>query len=172
MPLQRHYLNLLKNVGCDIRQWNPALKLLTEDQKVVGARTSEGDFFADVTIVAAGAWSTSLLRDQVHLPVYPVKGQMCSMRSEEVSIQRIIQSADGMIIPRLDGTLTVGVTHEMTGYHKESTVSGISRVFDAATRMVPKLNEAEFLNSWAGCVPAHRIIFLISAKWKMQMVYL
>lgn len=144
----------LQRTECQIKQWLPALNLITEKNQVVGARTSEGDFYADYTIVAAGAWSSALLSQKdVHLPVFPVKGQMLAVHSRRVSIEKTVQGPDGMVIPRLDGTLTVGTTHEKAGFDKIHHLSGISRIHQSAMKLIPKLTDAEFLKAWSGLRP-------------------
>lgn len=144
----------LKRTGCLIKQWLPALNLITKGDQVVGAKTSEGDFFADYTIIAAGAWSSALVpKKGAHLPMFPVKGQMIAVRLKDISVDKIVQGPNSMIIPRLDGTLTVGTTHEKVGYDKTHRVLGISQIFESAIKLIPQLKETEFLKTWSGLRP-------------------
>ncbi|MFD1673850.1 glycine oxidase ThiO [Alicyclobacillus fodiniaquatilis] len=152
--LAKSLYTALQQKGCQIKEWTPVLNLLLEGERVLGARTTDGDYFADYTIVAAGAWSSSLLAPLgFHMPVHPVKGQMYAVRYASMSLQHIVQGPGGMIIPRLDGTFTVGVTHEEVGYDKRHTVEAVTQVHQRVKQFIPKLQEAIFVKTWAGLRP-------------------
>src|SRR5699024_8394192 len=51
----------LKHMDCKVNPWLPALSLIIEQDRVIGARTPDGDFYADYTVLSAGTWSSSLV---------------------------------------------------------------------------------------------------------------
>lgn len=144
----------LARVGCSVLENTPVASLIVDGDRVVGVRTPTENLYADYTIVAAGAWSSSLLAPlELSLPVFPVKGQMVAVRANNLSIERTIQGPKGMILPRQDGSYTVGVTHLDTGFDKRPTVDGISEIYQNVVQFIPKLREASFLKTWAGLRP-------------------
>lgn len=152
--LAKSIYTALKRLGSNIEESTPALSLITENNRVLGARTSNGDFFAEYTIVAAGAWTSSLLSPLgLHLPVFPVKGQMIAAKAPSLNIQKTVQGLGSMILPRQDGTLTLGVTIEDTGFNKEPTIDGVSRIYQTTSQLIPELERAKFLTTWAGLRP-------------------
>lgn len=144
----------VKRVGVNMEEWTSALSLITENNRVLGARTTNGDFYADYTIVAAGAWTPSLLSPLgLHVPIFPVKGQMCAVKAPSLQLKKTVQGLGSMILPRQDGTLTIGVTIEHKEFNKEATIDGIARIYQTASQLIPGLKEAEFLTTWAGLRP-------------------
>ncbi|WP_169794043.1 glycine oxidase ThiO [Alicyclobacillus acidiphilus] len=144
----------LARLGCRILEHTVAHELLHSGHDVIGVRTSEGDLFADTTVVAGGAWSSALLKTlELDVPVVPVKGQMYAVRSSNVKLTHVIQGFGTVVLPRLDGSFTVGVTHEMAGYDKRVTVAAIADVHKQLCRGIPEMKHAEFAASWAGLRP-------------------
>lgn len=128
---------------------------LQQGLQVQGVRTTTGTLGSDIAIVAAGAWSTALLADlEVNVPVTPVKGQMLAVSLPKIPVQHVIQGPGGMILPRRDGSLHVGVTIEPMGYDQRPTARAIHDIYQAAAVWAPWLAEAEFRASWAGLRPA------------------
>ena len=124
-------------------------------EKIVGVNTSQGVFYADECIVAAGAWSGNLLKSlQVELPVKPVKGQMLIVKAEPRQVNSVILSKACYLIPRLDGRVLIGSTVEHKGFDKTPTVSARKKLLDAAHSLMPELKTAVVENHWAGLRPA------------------
>lgn len=147
-----HKALLLK--GCEIREGIHVLSLIEKQGSIVGVHTTSGDYYADFTIIAAGAWSTSLVSPYgLDLTVVPEKGQMANLYTPHSTIKRIIQGPEGIIVPRQNGSITIGATHEDTGYDKQSTVSGQMEIYSHNSRLVPGLNKARINKTWAGLRP-------------------
>ena len=140
--------------GCEIREGVHVLSLIEKQGNIVGVHTTSGDYYADVTIVAAGAWSTSLVSPfGLELTVIPEKGQMANLYTPQTTIKRIIQGPDGIIVPRQNGTITIGATHENAGYDKHPTVSGQTEIYHHNSKLVPGLSQARIRKTWAGLRP-------------------
>ncbi|MCY0880211.1 MAG: FAD-dependent oxidoreductase, partial [Firmicutes bacterium] len=113
--------HLLEHVAADA--------LILKNHDVVGVRTAMGPLYADLTVLAAGAWSQGLAEGVgLHLPVFPVKGEMMAVAKADVSLQHILQGPGGMILPRRDGSLHVGVTMELRGFDQRRTVSALANI--------------------------------------------
>lgn len=142
-------------LGCTIMESTPALSLIQEKGRIVGAKTSNGSIFADQTIITAGAWSTELLSSiDLHLPVHPIKGQCYSIRPEFPIIQNTVFTKGCYIVPKQDGSLLIGATQETVGFDKKVTISAIASIHEIAERLLPSIHSAELLSTWAGLRPA------------------
>jgi glycine oxidase len=140
--------------GCEIKEGILVLNLIEEQGSIVGVHTASGNFFADFTIIAAGAWSTSLVSPfGLDLTVLPEKGEMANLFTPLVNLKRIIQGPEGIIVPRQNGSITIGATHENVGYDKQSTVFGQMEIYSQNSRLVPGLNRARINKTWAGLRP-------------------
>lgn len=109
---------------------------------------------ADRVILAAGAWSG--LVSGAHIDpsrVRPMRGQMVELQLRAPIVTRILKSAQGYVVPRADGRVVAGSTMEMVGFDKHVTAAGVRKVLDAAIEMVPPLEDAALVQSWAGLRP-------------------
>ncbi|TBL81150.1 glycine oxidase ThiO [Paenibacillus thalictri] len=154
LHLARALRGALSRLGVSIREWTPALRLIVDNGRVTGVRTTDGDLYADEVVLAAGAWSPALLEPlPVHLPVFPVRGQCISVRMQAPAISATVFTKGCYIVPKLDGTLTIGATQEEAGFVKKPTVAVISELHAKACQLVPALSEAEFVATWTGLRP-------------------
>jgi len=129
-------------------------KINTAAGKVVSVETSVGKKSAENYLIAAGAWSASLLKDTgVSLDVEPVRGQMILFRAEPERLRIIIMNNGKYLIPRRDGHILAGSTLEYVGFNKEITDSAYNELWQAAVDMVPFLENVPVVNQWAGLRP-------------------
>lgn len=152
--LARALRSALIQLGCDIRERTPVLELLADGSRVRGVRTAAGELHADTVILAAGAWSESLLMPLgKRLTTFPVKGQCFSVRTGAPLLTRTAFTKGCYVVPKLDGTMLIGATQEEAGFDKSLTVEAISRLHQTAARLIPALQRAEFVSTWAGLRP-------------------
>lgn len=59
----------------------------------------------------------------------------------------------GGIVPKADGTISVGATAEHVGFDKAVTAGGITTLLTAVAKLTPELNTARFVRTWAGLRP-------------------
>ncbi|MFC1683909.1 glycine oxidase ThiO [Pseudomonadota bacterium] len=129
-------------------------QLIVEKGQAKGVKSSQGDFYADHTIVCAGAWSGQLLADLNAAPtIEPVMGQMLLYRAKPCLISSMVLSGNRYVIPRRDGRILVGSTLERTGFIKETTEAALHELQAAATRLFPKLTDYPIEHHWAGLRP-------------------
>jgi glycine oxidase len=83
-----------------------------------------------------------------------VKGQIvCLAMPSRNLLKHVIRSPDVYLIPRSDGRLLVGATVEEAGFDKRTDADTIQRLHHAALALVPDLDNAKILESWAGLRP-------------------
>ncbi|WP_036745468.1 glycine oxidase ThiO [Paenibacillus sp. UNC451MF] len=147
----------LHKQGCDIREWTPVFNLIERSGRVVGVRTSEGELYADQVIVCAGAWSNALTEPLgFRLPMFPSKGQCISVKTTAPIIKKTIFTKGGYIVPKQDGTMLIGATQEEAGFDKRCHVSAVSALHAKAATLLPALEQAELVSTWAGLRPGTR----------------
>jgi glycine oxidase len=78
---------------------------------------------------------------------------MIALESTEVSLNRVVRSAHGYVVPRGNGLFVAGSTIENAGFEKQVTAGGISKILAAATKLVPALAGAAIRETWAGLRP-------------------
>ncbi|GCL70971.1 glycine oxidase ThiO [Paenibacillus naphthalenovorans] len=145
--------------GCRIREWTPVFKLLTEPGtgRICGVQTSEGPLYADIVVLASGAWSPALTGPLgIKLDMFPVKGQCISVKTGAPIIRSTVFTHGCYIVPKLDGSYIIGATQAEAGFDKQVTVKAIAELHGKAAALLPRIEEAEFISSWAGLRPGTR----------------
>jgi glycine oxidase len=142
--------------GIEIVEDAEIKNLLTENGKVMGAKTSNNKFFAETVVLATGAW-TSFIKsgeNDLALPdVKPIRGQMLSFKSAEHLFSTVIYSPRGYLVPRADGRILIGATVEDAGFDKNVTESGVKYLLETAYEISPHLASFEIFDRWAGLRP-------------------
>lgn len=130
--------------------------LIVENGKVLGAETSDAKFFAEMLVLATGAW-TSLIESSENdfsLPlVKPIRGQMLSFKTAKRLFSKVIYSPRGYLVPRGDGRILIGATVEDAGFDKNLTASGLNFLLEIASEISPSLANLEVSDRWAGLRP-------------------
>jgi glycine/D-amino acid oxidase-like deaminating enzyme len=80
--------------GARILEGLAVTQLLKSGDRIVGVRTLDGDFYADVVVVATGAWTEHFMRDAIDMDVHIGRERLQVMATEQ--------------LPRLVGPLTYG----------------------------------------------------------------
>lgn len=128
--------------------------LIEQSGKILGVKTSEGEYRADATIIAAGAWSCELLKPLgVEVPIEPVHGQMMLFKAEPGLINRVVLSNGRYLIPRNDGRVLVGSTLERIGFEKRTTEEARQSLHQTALSILPALADAPIEHHWSGLRP-------------------
>jgi glycine oxidase len=142
-------------LGADIRQDCEVVSILHEADKVSAVLTKRGErLSAGHVVVAGGAWSAGLLAPLgLELPVSPVRGQMLLFRTEPGTVRRILLYKGRYVIPRRDGHVLVGSTHEHVGFDKGITAAARHDLVAAAMEIVPALADFPVEKQWAGLRP-------------------
>ncbi|MCZ8511998.1 glycine oxidase ThiO [Paenibacillus filicis] len=141
--------------GCRILEWTPAFSLVSAPNgRVTGVRTSEGTLESDLVILSAGAWSPALTAPLgLQLPMFPVKGQCISVKTEAPLIRSTVFTKGCYVVPKLDGSYIIGATQVEAGFDKRATTGVIADLHDRASALLPRIADSEFLGTWAGLRP-------------------
>jgi glycine oxidase len=158
-----------KHRGIDFSSGDQVLAIETSDGKTTGVRTNKTRFAANLVVNCAGAWAGKIGESQSDLsggempfpsptretvPTRPVKGQMLYVAMPEKELLRhVVRTPKVYLVPRSDGRLLIGTTHEEVGFNKQTVPETIQKLYQEALKVVPKLAEARILEAWAGLRP-------------------
>lgn len=120
--------------------------------------TSTGEIGADVVVVAAGAWSNSVLEPLgCRLAVAPQRGQLVHLRLAEqdtASWPSVLPLTSYYVVPFEQGRIVVGATRETgSGFDPRVTASGLRAVLDNALSIAPGMSSASVIETRVGLRP-------------------
>jgi glycine oxidase len=144
----------MKRAGVELIEGAEIAALTMEHGKVDGVLSGGRRISAGAVVVAAGAWSTSLLAPLgLNVEVIPARGQMIAVRGAARPISRVLHSSKVYVVPRRDGRILIGATVEYAGFRKAVTVDAINRLLSAAVELAPWLAGLEIVETWSGLRP-------------------
>ena len=125
--------------------------------RAVGIVAGDTRHPADLTIVAAGAWSRTVpgLPAAYRPPTRPIKGQMLALQMPAAAplVRHVIWGGHCYLVPRADGRLLIGATVEERGFDTTITAGGLLGLLDDAWRTLPGIEELPVHETWAGFRP-------------------
>ena len=141
--------------GVKIVEQVEVLEFALERGRIVGIKTTRGDFSAEQVCLTSGAWTKKLAEKMgISLPIKPIRGQIALLRLDEKIQQNIIHQGSHYLVPRNDGRVLVGSTMEDVGFEKKTTTKAVSQMLQFANSMFPQFEDAEVEQCWAGFRPA------------------
>jgi glycine oxidase ThiO len=121
--------------------------------RVAAVDTSAGEWQADTYILAAGAWSGSVLP----IPVLPRKGQMLAVQApgpeEKQPLRQVIFGEGIYLVPRRNGRIVIGATNERVGFTPGNTPLGLRSLLEGAMDLYPPLADWPIQETWWGFRP-------------------
>ena len=116
----------------------------------VSVHTSHGTIACGAFLDCKGAWST--------VDVRPAKGQMLRVHAPgalhaETLGNFVLRTENIYMVPRLDGSVVIGATVEDAGFDKAVHDRDLADLRRRAAAVVPGLQAAPLLESWAGLRP-------------------
>ncbi len=122
-------------------------------ERIVALQTTQGKFSADAYIVAAGAWSKTLLGEHaLDMDIRPIRGQILLFKFDAPPFQQILLRENLYFIPRRDGHVLVGSTLEDVGFDKSTTVEARDNLLRRVREIFPDWRDMP-VQQWAGFRP-------------------
>ncbi|MEI7455880.1 MAG: glycine oxidase ThiO [Nitrosomonadales bacterium] len=148
--LRRH----VELLGGTILENHEVQKLEIENDRVQALQTNCGNLSADAVILAAGAWSRTLLGEHaLKLDVRPIRGQILLFKFDAPPFRNILLEGSLYFIPRRDGHVLVGSTLEDAGFDKSTTDEAKNSLLDRIYALFPHWREQPLGKHWAGLRP-------------------
>jgi glycine oxidase len=149
-----------RRAGVEIHENCAVRELVLKGGRAAGIVTDQGEDRADITVLAAGAWSRQIAGiPAAHLPpVRPIKGQMMALQMDPAAplIRHVVWAPHSYMVPRNDGRLIIGGTVEERGFDTQLTAGGLLALLDGAWRAVPAIEELPIAETWVGFRPGSR----------------
>ena len=123
-------------------------------ERVVALHTTQGKLSADTYIVAAGAWSKTLLGEHaLNMDIRPIRGQILLFKFDAPPFQKIVLKENLYLIPRRDGHVLVGSTMEDVGFDKSTTIEARDSLLKRVREIFPSWGDRMPVQHWAGFRP-------------------
>jgi glycine/D-amino acid oxidase-like deaminating enzyme len=150
-----------EGIGAIVREHTPIKEISITGGRADGViLADETRVWADVVVLAAGAWSRGIagLPQELRPPVRPVKGQMLGLRMDPTSplLNHVVWAPGVYLVPRRDGRLIVAATVEEKAFDTSLTAGGVLTLLEAGWRAVPSIEELPIEEMWVGHRPGSR----------------
>ena len=140
--------------GVSMRPHCPVHRLIRNGERIDGVETEQGRLTARRYLIAAGAWTESLLEPFGFRPgIRPVRGQIALLNTGACDMRPVLLHGKRYLVPRGDGRVLIGSTEEDAGFEARTTAAAIADLLEFATSIVPELARAEVERCWAGLRP-------------------
>ena len=151
--LTRAVLRAAQKSGAEIFPDHDVEAIWREKGRCAGLKLRDENVSAKWTIIAAGCFSANIEGVAAYAPVRPAKGQMVSMRADELKIEHVLWSEKVYLVPRNDGRILAGASVEYVGFDKHVTAGAVEKILSDAIELVPGLAKARIEETWAGLRP-------------------
>ena len=151
--LTQAVLHAAQKSGAEIFPDHAVQAIWREGSRCAGLKLRNENVSAKWTIITSGCFSANIEGVAAYAPVRPAKGQMVSLRADELKIRRVLWSEKIYLVPRNDGRILAGATVEYVGFDKHVTAGAIEKILSDAIELAPGLTNARIEETWAGLRP-------------------
>jgi glycine oxidase len=113
--------------------------------------TNSGAYPANAALVAAGAWSSSLVTGVPE--VVPVRGHLVSWKLQPGLLGSILRHGSTYLLQRTSGVLVAGTTKEHVGFDRSLDESAVADILSRAAELLPVLSQRPPDERWVGFRP-------------------
>ncbi len=144
----------IEKLGGTIETNSRIASVLNQQDRIEGVLLDDGKkIHGDKVVLCSGMGTSSIacLPSDIPKP-RPVKGVMLSLAMDRQTplINKLIKHSNGILCPRSDGRLLVGVTHEDGETSLVASNSDIDRLKESAVRAVPKIRGLPLIEAAVG----------------------
>lgn len=146
----------ITNLGGKVLKNTSVERLLVENDAVIGVATPTEKFHADRVILAAGYKSGKIADLPQDLPQsYGQKGVILTLKNTSGSpiLRHLIKRPNGIICPRNDGRILVGVTRDDDNFSPGAEAGSVLSLLQNGIRAMPMLAELPLLETNVGFRP-------------------
>jgi len=171
---------LARRAGATIRHHLSGRRLLSRGESVTGVVTDEGILDCDTVVLAAGPWSTGLLRPLgIHIRVTGARGWLIQLAPPRPLLSHWVEGSartlwrrevepvtardfseggarddvGAVIQPSPDGTIVAGTSREAALAWNAEDLHVARAVAGCVIRLLPALADAPVLGTWSGIRP-------------------
>ncbi|WP_137699979.1 NAD(P)/FAD-dependent oxidoreductase [Marimonas lutisalis] len=140
--------------GGQVLENRAALEVTSENGRVTGVNTAQGPMPASRVALAAGHAFDRIAGLPADLPASrPVRGVILTLGMPAPLFTRLIKRPDGILCPRSDGRLIVGVTRVEGDMRDYPDAASVRALLDSAIRATPALADLPLIEAVHGFRP-------------------
>jgi glycine oxidase len=103
-------------------------------------------------VLAAGAWTGAIRGLLRPIPIRPLRGQICTVRT--TPLRHVVLGADVYMVGRSGDRTLIGSTMEEVGFDAGTTTAAVNGLRRSAAAACPTLGRETVLEAWSGLRPA------------------
>ncbi len=176
IALTMGFCGAAKSLGAKVYTNTEVTEFITQGDKILGVKTNNGEFFADVFVNAAGAWAGYVAQMVgIKIPIKPRKGQLAvtepiapfmkatvqcaryniiKFRPDTIKDQTVLKLGSSLSIEQTeDGSMIIGGTREFEGFEPQNTFEAITVMMNRAIRFFPLLKDVSVVRFFSGFRP-------------------
>ena len=142
--------------GVTFRFNTPVDALLQEGNQIAGVKCGAEIVTADAYVVAFGSYSTSLLKEVVAIPVYPLKGYSLTIPIKDAHaapVSTVLDETWKIAITRFDDRIRVGGMAEIVGYNTKLKTARRETLEMVVSDLYPQGGHIDRATFWTGLRP-------------------
>lgn len=140
----------IKKLGIKVFENSEVIKLNKSKNKITSCEVrNNGKIYGDKFIIAAGAWSSKILKN-LSKKIYPVRGHIIQYSKSSVQLEHILFKNDIYVLQRKDQSIIVGSTLENVGFSNRNTKTSVNFLNKKAIDMIEELRQLKIEKHWYG----------------------
>lgn len=146
----------IKKLGGEIIENTGVKRLIIKNDTAIGVETSTGQVSADSIVVAAGYQTDEIGDLPGDLPKsYGQKGIILTLEAPDKTqfLRHLIKRPDGILCPRNDGRILVGVTRQDDNLSTDAEPDLVAELLQSGIRAMPQLADLTLIETVVGFRP-------------------
>lgn len=146
--------------GADVLKFAAVTGFIKEGTAIVGVRTEKEDYYAPITVLAAGIWAAQLAQKAgAHIEMLPSKGSLLVFghRVTDLVINRCRKPSNADILVPDDVVSVLGTTSTKVPFEECDNISvtreEVDYLLSEGVKMVPSLASTRIIRAYAGVRP-------------------
>jgi D-amino-acid dehydrogenase len=147
---------MAEEAGVEFRFNTSVDHLLCNGNRIYGVKCGEEVIKADSYVVAFGSYSTSLLKNIVDIPVYPLKGYSLTIpikNADAAPVSTILDETYKVAVTRFDDRIRVGGMAEIVGFNTKLLEARRETLEMVVSDLYPEGGHIEQASFWTGLRP-------------------
>ncbi|MBL4813548.1 MAG: FAD-dependent oxidoreductase [Rhodobacteraceae bacterium] len=147
--------NAVLKLGGAIHQNTAVQRVNTGQGRVTGVQTDAGEIAGDMVVIAAGYQADLINNLPQDLPKSTgLKGVILTLAGNNTTgLRHLIKRPDGILCPRNDGRVLLGVTRDVGDFTPTATAGTIARLLQSGLRAMPALADMTLAETVVGFRP-------------------
>ncbi|WP_241569837.1 D-amino acid dehydrogenase [Rosenbergiella collisarenosi] len=131
-------------------------RLNVEHNRIASVTVNGSELQADSILLTAGSWSTSLLKDLIAIPVYPLKGYSITLPiidENRAPLSTVLDETYKVAVTRFDQRIRVGGMAEIVGFDRRLPPTRRETLEKVVNDLFPHSAAMVEANYWTGLRP-------------------